>query len=220
MKKRYSGKEAAQRILCAAFALLVLVPAIAFAGGGRDKGATGAVTAEGGGRMTVGCTVPLDTLSLDVGSMYGNWGCLYYMLVYDNLMEFTKPPNYYTFTPEYGIDYDLAEDRMSYVLHLAEGAKWHDGRAVTAEDVKFTMENLWSLPAWADAEVDYAEIEVIDDHTLRVVSNLQVSGANPPPYWAWDPVVPKHIFEEAGEEIETWPNDEAIGSGPESSCGW
>ena len=130
--------------------------------------------------MTIGCAEPLETLVLDAGSMYSNWGCLYYMLIYDNLMKFTKPPNYYKFTPELAASYDLAEDRMSYVLHIAEGAKWHDGKPLTAEDVKFSMEQLWSLPTWADAEVDYESIEIIDDHTLRVNSNLLVSGANLP----------------------------------------
>lgn len=203
--------------------LLLLIPALAFSRGGKEeakeeakteKPAAAAAEEKGGGRMTIGCTGPLNTLSLDVGSMYSNWGCLYYMLVYDNLMKFSKPPNYYEFTPELARSYDLAEDRMSYVLHIAEGAQWHDGKPITAEDVKFSMEQLWSLSAWADAEVDYESIEIIDDHTLQVSSNLKVSGANPPPYWAWDPVVPKHILEPHVDEIESWPNEEAIGSGP------
>jgi peptide/nickel transport system substrate-binding protein len=206
--------------------LLLIIPAMLFSGGKKEGSAeeggkteTGTEEAAasekaGGGRMTIGCAEPLETLVLDAGSMYSNWGCLYYMLIYDNLMKFTKPPNYYKFTPELAARYDLAEDRMSYVLHIVEGAKWHDGKPLTAEDVKFSMEQLWSLPAWADAEVDYESIEIIDDHTLRVNSNLLVSGANPPPYWAWDPVVPKHIFEEAGEDIAAWPVEDAVGSGP------
>ena len=90
-------------ILCAV--LLITIPAILFAGGKKEKeeepvkteeaAAPAEKASEYGGRMTIGCTVPLDTLSLDVGSMYGNWGCLYYLLVYDNLERFNKPPDYY-----------------------------------------------------------------------------------------------------------------------------
>jgi peptide/nickel transport system substrate-binding protein len=76
------------------------------------------------------------------------------------------------------------------------------------------MEELWSLPSWADPGVDFESIEIIDDYTLKVNSNLLVSGANPPPFWAWDPIVPKHIFEDHVDEITTWANEEAIGSGP------
>jgi peptide/nickel transport system substrate-binding protein len=226
MNKKLSKtkKKTLLRLMLIGFALLMLIPAVAFAGGGKEKGAesgeavSSGKTAEAespyGGRMTIGCSVPLETLALDVGSMYGNWGCLYYLLVYDNPMRFSKPPNYYEFTPELVTDWELSDDRMSYTVHLVEDAKWHDGQPVTAEDAKFTMEELWSLPSWADPGVVFESIEVIDDHTLVVNSNVVVSGANPPPFWAWDPIVPKHIFEDHIDEITTWPNKEAIGSGP------
>jgi len=222
MKKLFKS-DLQRKALCIIVALCTIVlfvlPVSVFAGGGAEQAEEPAATTEKvekgyGGRMTIGCTVPLDTLALDVGSMYGNWGCLYYMLVYDNLMRFTKPPNYYEFTPELATKWELSEDRMSYIVHLAKNAKWHNGRAVTAEDAKFSMEKLWSIPAWADPGLDFESVEIIDDHTLEVNSNLLLSGANPPPFWAWDPIVPKHIFEDHVDEIETWPNEEAIGSGP------
>ncbi len=199
--------------------VLFVLPVSVFAGGKGEKAeepeaAAEMVKSEYGGRMTIGFTDPLETLALDVGTFYTNWGSLYYILVYDNLQRFSKPPNYYAFTPEFAESYELAEDRYSYILHLKKGAKWHDGVPVTAADVKFTMENLWSITAWADPELDIESTEIIDDYTLKVNSNLKVSGANPPGFWAWDPIVPKHILEDHVNEIETWENLEAIGSGP------
>ncbi len=224
-KSKAGPKLKVLRILPVLCALIMLVlPVSVFAGRKSEKAEEPAKTVEKaepvetatgyGGRITIGFTVPLETLALDVGSMYGNWGCLYYLLVYDNLQRFNKPPDYYAFTPEFATSYELAQDRKSYILHLKKGAMWHDGQPVTAEDVKFSMEMLWSLPAWVDAGLDFESIEVIDDYTLKVNSNLLVSGANPPGFWAWDPVVPKHILEDHVDEIETWANEEAIGSGP------
>ncbi len=200
-------------VLCAV-ALFVL-PVSVFAGGkGEDSAADTAKVDSKPSRMTVGFTGAMDTLALDVGTLYTNWGSLYMMLVYDNLMEYSKPPNYYAFTPQFAESYELAEDRMSYILHLNKGAKWHDGVPVTAADVQFTMENLWMLPGWQDPELDISSTEIIDDYTLKVNSNLKVSGANPPGFWAWDPIAPKHIHEGHVDEITTWENLEAIGSGP------
>jgi len=48
-------------------------------------------------------------------------------------------------TPWIAESWEISEDRLSYVVHLAEGVMFHDGVELTAEDVKwnfdFIMEN-------------------------------------------------------------------------------
>ena len=111
------------RMLVVLFALVLLIlPVSLFAGGKKEQSGESSASTEMtdgyGGRMTIGFSEPLENLAMDVGALYTNWGSLYCMLVYDNLQRFSQPPNYYDFTPEFAESYELAEDRMSYILHL------------------------------------------------------------------------------------------------------
>lgn len=75
---------------------------------------------------------------------------------------------------------DLAESYQqinptTYVFHLRPNAEWQDGTPVTADDVKYSFERMldpatgspW-LNIWKEA---IAHIDVIDSHTVRIVTN-------------------------------------------------
>ena len=86
---------------------------------------------------------------------------------------------------------------------------------VTAEDVAFTMEYLpKSEPAFAypDSVCEPGSIKVIDDYTVQFTLEAPLGGSYPPFYWV--PMFPKHIWEPYKNDIGSFPNDEAIGSGP------
>ena len=71
---------------------------------------------------------------------------------------------------------DLAErweirDPLTYVFHLRRGVRFHDGRALTARDVKFTLDSVrdGSLrTAKASTYRLVASVEAPDDHTVIV----------------------------------------------------
>ena len=167
-----------------------------------------------GGRLNIGVTQPLTSLAQTSGITYTDWGSLYDILVYDNLEHFNLPPDYYKFNPRLVQSYETSEDGKAWTLHLVKNARWHDGEPVTAEDVKFTCEYLISTPGWADVDVCFDHIEIIDDYTLKIVNTRALTRTNAPGWWCWDPIIPKHIFEPYKDDVESYPNKEAIGSGP------
>ena len=167
-----------------------------------------------GGRLNIGVTQPLTSLAQTSGITYTDWGSLYDILVYDNLEHFNLPPDYYKFNPRLVQSYETSEDGKTWTLHLVKNARWHDGEPVTAEDVKFTCEYLISTPGWADVDVCFDHIEIIDDYTLKIVNTRALTRTNAPGWWCWDPIIPKHIFEPYKDDVGSYPNKEAIGSGP------
>ena len=53
------------------------------------------------------------------------------LVVYDAKLE--------RIAPALATSWQIAPDKLAYTFKLAPGAKWHDGRAFTAADVKFTL---------------------------------------------------------------------------------
>jgi peptide/nickel transport system substrate-binding protein len=102
-----------------------------------------------------------------------------------------------------------------YTVTLRDGVKWGDGKPLTAEDVKYTVElgkfkavpfsNLWT---WLTSA------EVTDARTVK----FTFSDAR---YQEWDnwlyeyAIVPKHIWQSRSEaDITTTANEKPIGTGP------
>jgi len=167
-----------------------------------------------GGRLNIGMTDPLTSLAQTGTIEHHGWGALFNLIVYDNLEHFNLPPDYYKFNPRLVQSYETSEDGKTWTLHLVKNARWHDGEPVTAEDVKFTCEYLISTPGWADVDVCFDHIEIIDDYTLKIVNTRALTRTNAPGWWCWDPIIPKHIFEPYKDDVGSYPNKEAIGSGP------
>jgi len=61
-------------------------------------------------------------------------------LIYDGLVRF-KPG--FEIVPGLAKSWDISPDGLTYKFEL-ESAKWHDGKPVTSEDVKFTLEEISS----------------------------------------------------------------------------
>jgi len=166
-----------------------------------------------GGRMTVGFLTPMDSTVIDMKQQWTNWGCLYQMLIYDNLAHYGISPDTYSHWPKLAKSYEVSEDGKTWTMHLVENATWHDGVPFTAEDVAFKVEYLHKTPGWGGFNRNFDEIEVIDDYTLRLVHDIPMARAYTPGWWTWDPVIPKHIFEPHKYDILSFPNEESIGTG-------
>ena len=129
--------------------------------------------------------------------------------------------------------YDLAEkfewsaDDLSVTITIRDDAKWHDGEAVTTEDLAFTIwanvvdpistakggwDKVVGYEALSNGEATELEgVKVVDDHTITITRTE--------PLAEWMPnfqVLPAHCFEGvAAEDLSThayW--DNPIGSGP------
>ena len=65
--------------------------------------------------------------------------------------------------------WDFDKQTNTYTFHLEENVKWHDGKAFTANDVKFTIEAIMNPDNGSENAPNYEDVEkitVIDDHTV------------------------------------------------------
>jgi oligopeptide transport system substrate-binding protein len=136
-------------------------------------------------------------------------------------------------TPELAESWDVSPDGTVYTFHLRQNAVFHDGRAVTAQDVVYSWERAANPELQSDTVLTYlgdivgvkdmadgkatsiSGLKVLDDHTLQVTIDA------PKPYfllkltYAVAFVVDKANVE-SGEEWYRTPN----GTGPYKLTRW
>lgn len=84
-----------------------------------------------------------------------------------------------TLQPILAESYEVSEDGLTYTFNLREGVLFHDGKEMTAADVKYTMdyyrepENATSIASWF---LNVETIETPDDYTV-VVNMADVNAA-------------------------------------------
>ena len=65
-------------------------------------------------------------------------------------------------------------DPNTWIVHLREGVKFHDGSPLTAEDVVYSLERAPNVPnspaSFGGSVADIESMEIIDDHTIRFTS--------------------------------------------------
>jgi peptide/nickel transport system substrate-binding protein len=118
--------------------------------------------------------------------------------------------------PALAKSWENKDDGKTWVIHLDEKAKWHDGQPVTSEDLKFSSE----FNRKRDSRVDefmkeYLDvIETPDKHTLVYKLKKPFS-----PFLSWlgpaglSIIIPKHIWNEIDPE-KAEESENMIGSGP------
>lgn len=74
---------------------------------------------------------------------------------------------------ELASSYDVADDNKTYTFKIRDGAKFHDGSDVTAEDVKFSIERILDEKVGATFRLDFLSmidrVEAVDAKTVRIV---------------------------------------------------
>ncbi len=96
------------------------------------------------------------------------------------------------------------KDNKKWTFQLRKGLTWHDGEAVTAQDVKFTAELQNTFPNYT--------IHVVDDQTVEFISEIE--NARLPIDLVTFRILPEHIFKDVTDlEAFTDPKS-AIGNGP------
>ncbi|MDD3689586.1 MAG: ABC transporter substrate-binding protein, partial [Synergistaceae bacterium] len=80
--------------------------------------------------------------------------------------------------PRLAESYELADDNVTYTVHLRDGVKFHNGKKLTAEDAAWSID--YALKSGPYKMIrpkvpGYKSVKVIDDLTFQIVSN----GPNP-----------------------------------------
>jgi peptide/nickel transport system substrate-binding protein len=112
-------------------------------------------------------------------------------------------------------DYSVSEDGRIYTVNMVQGAKWHDGEEVTAEDVLFTVRAIQNPAYKSPLRPNWLSVEVSSTDRYTVVFELKK------PYAGFLQnltvgILPKHIWETIAPEnffLADY-NLAPVGSGP------
>jgi oligopeptide transport system substrate-binding protein len=95
-----------------------------------------AQTPKQGGAATVTFNNDLTTLDPQVGYDWQNWSVI--KSIFDGLMDYK--PGTTELEPDLAESYSVSDDGLTYTFKLRDGLKFHNGRAVTPADVKYSLE--------------------------------------------------------------------------------
>ncbi len=124
----------------------------------------------------------------------------------------------YEWEPNLATSWKINKEGTEFEFTLREGVKWHDGKMLTAEDVKFSFDavvdskNTYKTAHKRPYYEDIASVEVVDAKTVKFKTkkkyfkNFETA--------AGMPIIPKHIYENPSKESDKKLNKTIIASGP------
>lgn len=198
--------------------------------GGASKPAAASSPARGG---TYRILTPADVPSLDAAFAidYIDWWASY-SLLYNRLYSFDERTVIY---PDLAAAFpEVSADRLRYTISLRKDVRFHDGRSLTAEDVKFSLEralypdapsfaaSFLAIVAGAD-EVragrtrDLRGVRVLDPATVEISLTAPQSVFPSVLGVATYGITAKQAFLEAGP---AWGVEAVVGTGPFKLAAW
>lgn len=169
---------------------------------------------KGDGYVRTGATSPLKNLNPVAAKDHLEFMEL--RMIYDRLFRINPEGKAQPWAAE---SYKVV-DPNTIDITLRKGMKFHDGVAVTAKDVKFTLDyhNQWKAPFFVESLKNVESVEITGDYSVRI--NLVE------PYAPFIPnllgalfIIPEHIWKDIPEKVGVtdplnYPNEKPIGSGP------
>ena len=182
-----------------------------------------------GGNMVMTWKDDVSTLDPAIGYDWQNWSMI--KSIFGRLMDYE--PGTTKLKPDLAESYKIAEDGKTYTFKLRPGIKFHNGRAVTANDVKYSLERMLNPKTKSPGQGFYTSIKgfqefingkakevtgikVVDPRTVTIqltkpeASFLHLVAIN------FSAVVPKEEVEKYGEDFGKHP----VGTGPYKFVKW
>ncbi|MBJ40500.1 MAG: hypothetical protein CMD83_18930 [Gammaproteobacteria bacterium] len=156
---------------------------------------------------------------------------------FNNMLDKGRPPSGVSFTGVNNLIYDrllepaidesasfygrlaegvwIADDYKEARFLLREGARWHDGRPITVQDVKFTFDTYRDSASAGirTALRDLETVEITGPREIRFVASAEsVGNPNLPFAIGSFPILPKHYW--ASRDITRTTVEPPLGSGP------
>ena len=118
--------------------LLTTVAAGALAFGAAPSLAQDAAAPQAGGEIIVTYKDDVATLDPAIGYDWQNWSMI--KSLFDGLMDYE--PGTTELTPGLAESYEISDDGTVFTFTLRDGINFHNGRAMTAEDVKYSLDRV------------------------------------------------------------------------------
>jgi ABC-type transport system substrate-binding protein len=178
----------------------------------------GAANIKQGGTMVVTYKDDVSTLDPAIGYDWQNWSMI--KALFNGLMDYEAGT--YNLKPDLAKSFTISDDGKVYTFKLREDVKFHNGRKLTAEDIKYSIERavnpkiqspgqgfFWSIKGFdemtAGKATELSGITVVDPYTLKIelsrpdATFLHVMAIN----FAF--AVPKEEVEKYGQDFGTHP---------------
>ncbi|MGB8622759.1 MAG: ABC transporter substrate-binding protein [Paracoccaceae bacterium] len=208
-------------------ALMTGVAALALCAGAAT--AQSLEDAKQGGSMIVTYKDDVSTLDPAIGYDWQNWSMI--KSLFDGLMDYE--PGTTTLRDELAASHEISDDGKVFTFHLRDGITFHNGREITAADVKYSLDRVTNpatkspgagffgsiegYDAQAAGEADgLSGVKVIDDKTVQITLSrpdatfLHVMALN------FASVVPHEAVEKWGDDYGKHP----VGSGAFKLAEW
>lgn len=126
----------------------------------------------------------------------------------------TQDIDTYEWKPHLATEWSVSKDKMVFKFKLREGVKWHDGRELTAEDVKFSydiiFEDKFNTVPIRPYYSGLKEVKIIDKYNVEIIAkdknwqNFDIAASMN--------IYPKHFYEQ--DKKKSFFNKVVVGSGP------
>jgi peptide/nickel transport system substrate-binding protein len=113
------------------------------------------------------------------------------------------------------------EGGKKWTFNLVDNAKWHDGKPLTAKDVKFTIEYVKAnqLSSALPYVADISRVETPDDYTVVIYYDEPIAGVLSNLQYLY--ILPEEHFKDiTGDKALSYTNPNPIGSGPFKFVAW
>jgi peptide/nickel transport system substrate-binding protein len=135
--------------------------------------------------------------------------------VFSTLVKYSEEDGI-TVVPDLATEWAVSDDGLTWTFTLREGVTWHDGEPFTAEDVKFTVDNILNPDVNAQFRNSLAgitETTVVDPQTVTITSEEPLGSL--PTILAYNiAIAPKHLLDGQNLNELTEFVQNPVGTGP------
>ncbi|MBI2908270.1 MAG: ABC transporter substrate-binding protein [Chloroflexi bacterium] len=163
-----------------------------------------------GGTLTISASA--DPAHFDI-HQEGNLAILEVLIsAYDSLIQTDLRTG--NVAPDLAERWETSPDGLAYAFYLRKGVKFHDGKPLTAADVRYNLERQKDPPkgirSGRQEQFDsVARIETPDENTVRIVMKQPYPAFMPQFATDWFIIYPKHVVEAKGDMKR-----DVVGTGP------
>ncbi len=133
-----------------------------------------AETPKQGGQAVITYKDDVSTLDPQIGYDWQNWSII--KSIFDGLMDYK--PGTTELEPDLAESYSISDDGLTYTFKLRPGVKFHNGRAMTAADVKWSIERAVNPATQSPGQGYFGAIKGYDEMTAG--SATELSGITTP----------------------------------------
>jgi len=212
--KKRGIKMKAKKILSLISLMIVMAFVLTACGGNQEKPSSGeqpgqsSETPAAAPAQVLKYGTDAEPVGLDPHTVSSTSSIRIFRQIYDTLIDVDTEMN---FIPSLAESWEQPDD-LTYIFKLREGVKFHNGREMTAEDVKYSFERVLNPDTAAIGKSYYDSIdtiEAVDTYTVKFTLKEPFAPFMTNLTSLYGSIVPKEVVEENGNLMQ-----KACGTGP------